>query len=84
MLASAGEAGIDGMKPAEAGPLRMEEERAGAALVGVEDVEFLDHQDGVIEYGLDLRRDLARHDPPVPARGPDHREPLLHVGQRRA
>jgi LmbE family N-acetylglucosaminyl deacetylase len=60
VLASAGEAGIDGMDPAEAAPLRMEEERRGAALVGVETVEFLDHRDGVIEYGLDLRRDLAR------------------------
>jgi LmbE family N-acetylglucosaminyl deacetylase len=60
VLASAGEAGIDGMTPGEAGPLRKDEERAGAALVGVTDVEFLDHQDGVIEYSLDLRRDLAR------------------------
>lgn len=60
VLASAGEAGIDGMKPADCGPLRMDEERAGAALVGVEEVEFLDHRDGVIEYGLELRRDLAR------------------------
>jgi LmbE family N-acetylglucosaminyl deacetylase len=38
----------------------MDEERAGAAIVGVENVEFLDHRDGVIEYGLPLRRDLAR------------------------
>lgn len=60
VLASAGEAGIDGMKPVDAGPLRMDEERAGAALVGVENVEFLDHRDGVIEYGIPLRRDLAR------------------------
>jgi LmbE family N-acetylglucosaminyl deacetylase len=60
VLASAGEAGIDGMKPADAGPLRMEEERAGAALVGVKAVEFLDHRDGVIEYGIPLRLDLAR------------------------
>jgi LmbE family N-acetylglucosaminyl deacetylase len=60
VLVSAGEAGIDGMKPAEAGPLRMEEERRGAALVGVDSVEFLDHSDGVIEYGVDLRRDIAR------------------------
>jgi LmbE family N-acetylglucosaminyl deacetylase len=28
--------------------------------VGVETIEFLDHRDGVIEAGLDLRRDLAR------------------------
>ncbi len=60
VLASAGEAGIDGMNPEDAGPLRMDEERAGAAIVGVENVEFLDHQDGIIEYGLPLRRDFAR------------------------
>ncbi len=60
VLASAGEAGIDGMDPLDCGPLRREEERRGAARVGVETVEFLDHQDGLIEYSLDLRRDLAR------------------------
>ncbi len=60
VLASAGEAGIDGMDPLDCGPLRRQEERRGAARVGVESVEFLDHQDGLIEYSLDLRRDLAR------------------------
>jgi LmbE family N-acetylglucosaminyl deacetylase len=60
VLASAGEAGIDGMEPAICAGVRMKEERRGAALVGVENVEFLDHQDGVIEYSLDLRRDFAR------------------------
>ncbi|HEY7438273.1 MAG TPA: PIG-L deacetylase family protein [Acidimicrobiia bacterium] len=60
LLATAGEAGIDGMLPVEAGPLRMEEERRGARVVGVTTVEFLDHRDGVVEYGLDLRRDVAR------------------------
>ena len=59
VLASSGEAGIDGMAPETAGPLREQEERRGAALVGVSHVEFLGHADGVIEYGLPLRRDLA-------------------------
>jgi LmbE family N-acetylglucosaminyl deacetylase len=60
LLVTRGEAGIDGMHPAEAGPLREAEERASAAVVGVEAVEFLDgHVDGVVEYGLPLRRDLA-------------------------
>lgn len=60
LLVTRGEAGIDGMAPDEAGPLREAEERAGAAVVGVETVDFLDdHVDGVIEYGLPLRRDLA-------------------------
>lgn len=60
VLATSGEAGIDGMAPEAAGPLRREEERAGAAHVGVDTVEFLDHPDGVVEAGLGLRRDLAR------------------------
>lgn len=60
VLATSGEAGIDGMDPAEAGPRRRDEERAGASRVGVDTVEFLDHADGMIEDGLDLRRDLAR------------------------
>jgi LmbE family N-acetylglucosaminyl deacetylase len=61
LLVTRGEAGIDAMSPAAAGPLREAEERAGAAVVGVETVEFLDgHADGVIEYGLPLRRDLAQ------------------------
>jgi LmbE family N-acetylglucosaminyl deacetylase len=59
-LATSGEAGIDGMSPDVAGPLREEEERAGAAIVGVDTVEFLGYPDGVLEYGLPLRRDIAR------------------------
>ena len=59
VLASRGEAGIDGMDPADAGPLREAEQRTAAASVGVHDVEFLDHPDGHIVYGLDLRRDIA-------------------------
>ncbi len=55
------------MAPERAGPLREAEQRAGAAEVGVHTVEFLDHPDGVIEYGVPLRRDLAlairRHRP---------------------
>lgn len=60
VLASRGEAGIDVWPPERTGPIREAEERASARLVGVETVEFLGHQDGVIEYGLPLRRDLAR------------------------
>jgi LmbE family N-acetylglucosaminyl deacetylase len=59
LLASSGEAGIDGTAPDIARPLREEEERRGAELVGVHRVEFLSHADGIIEYGLPLRRDLA-------------------------
>jgi LmbE family N-acetylglucosaminyl deacetylase len=60
LLASRGEAGIDSMHPDQAAPLREAEERAGAAEVGVDVVEFLDHRDGVIEYGTALRRDIVR------------------------
>ena len=75
LLASRGEAGIDGMHPDQAAPLREAEERAGAREVGVDIVEFLDHRDGVIEYGLPLRRDIVRairrHRPEVIVTG-DH------------
>ncbi|MBO0512000.1 PIG-L deacetylase family protein [Streptomyces beijiangensis] len=59
VLASRGEAGIDTIEPAKCGPLREQEQRASAAVVGVRTVEFLDHKDGVIEYGTGLRRDIA-------------------------
>jgi LmbE family N-acetylglucosaminyl deacetylase len=58
-LATRGEAGIVGMAPDVVGPLREDEERRSAAVVGVQEVEFLDHPDGLLEYGLPLRRDLA-------------------------
>lgn len=67
VLVTRGEAGIDAMHPAQAGPLRVDEQRAACDAVGVESLEFLDHADGVIEYGLPLRRDLTaairRHRP---------------------
>jgi len=59
LLATRGEAGIAGMAPDVVGPLRVEEERRSAAVVGVSEVEFLDHPDGLVEYGIALRRDLA-------------------------
>jgi LmbE family N-acetylglucosaminyl deacetylase len=59
LLLTKGEAGIDGMSPDKAGEVRAGEQRASAALVGVTDVEFLDYRDGVIEYGVPLRRDIA-------------------------
>ncbi|MFE9561804.1 PIG-L deacetylase family protein [Streptomyces sp. NPDC006487] len=67
LLATRGEAGIDTIDPAACAPLREAEQRASAAVVGVPTVEFLDHRDGVLEYGLELRRDIAaairRHRP---------------------
>lgn len=67
VLATSGEAGIVGLPPAQSGPLREEEERRSAAVVGVDVVEFLGFPDGRLEEGLDLRRSLAaairRHQP---------------------
>jgi LmbE family N-acetylglucosaminyl deacetylase len=60
VIVTDGEAGIDGLTPAQAAPLRRREQIAAAALVGVQDVSFLGHRDGVVEYGLALRRDIAR------------------------
>jgi LmbE family N-acetylglucosaminyl deacetylase len=59
VLATSGEAGIAGLAPATSGPLREEEQKRSAAVVGVHHVEFLGHVDGAVEYGLALRRDLA-------------------------
>jgi LmbE family N-acetylglucosaminyl deacetylase len=59
VMVTSGEAGIDALAPAECGPLREDEERRSAAVVGVDDVEFLGHPDGSVEYGLKLRRDIA-------------------------
>jgi LmbE family N-acetylglucosaminyl deacetylase len=60
VLATRGEAGIDGMAPEVAGPLREQEQRASAAVVGVDVVEFLGHPDGTIERSTALRRDISR------------------------
>lgn len=69
LLVTRGEAGIDDVPPDECGPLRAEEQRRSAAVVGVDVVEFLDHRDGLVEASVGLRRDLAaairRHQPEV-------------------
>jgi len=76
LLVTRGEAGIDGLDPERCGPLREQEQREAAALVGVSTVEFLDHRDGTIEYGVPLRRDLAaairRHQPELIITGNYH------------
>ncbi|HLU28178.1 PIG-L deacetylase family protein [Georgenia deserti] len=73
VLATSGEAGIAGLPPAESGPLREDEERASAAIVGVREVEFLGHPDGRLDEGLGLRRDIAaairRHRPDLVVTG---------------
>lgn len=68
-LVTSGEAGIDGLAPDECAGIRQAEERASAAAVGVHEVEFLAHPDGLVEANVALRRDLAaairRHRPEV-------------------
>ncbi len=59
VIATRGEAGIAGMPPERVRPIREDEERRSAAVVGVREVVFLDHPDGLVEYGVPLRRDLA-------------------------
>lgn len=87
LLVTHGEAGIDAMDPTEAAVVRAQEERDGAVEVGVDVVDFLDHQDGVVECGLPLRRDIARV---VRARRPDavfaltHRERFAGGGTNQA
>ena len=69
VLATRGEAGIATMPPDEVKPLREVEQRNSCAAVGVDTLEYLDHPDGLVVEGLELRRDLAaairRHRPEV-------------------
>lgn len=69
LLLTRGEAGIDSLPPDECARVRTKEQQASAAIVGVDEVEFLDHPDGVLAYGTALRRDIAaairRHRPEV-------------------
>jgi len=58
-MVTSGEAGIDGMTPEEAREVRIGEQIASARVVGVEAVEFLGMPDGIVEYGLPLRRAIA-------------------------
>ena len=60
VIVTDGEAGIDGLDPADGGAAAAEGAGRSATVVGVEDVTFLGHRDGVVENGLDLRRDIAR------------------------
>ena len=68
-LVTSGEAGIDSLPPEEAKPIREREQRAACAVVGVDAVEFLSFPDGTVEYGLELRREIAasirRHRPDI-------------------
>jgi len=58
-MVTSGEAGIDGMHPDECRAVREAEEIESARIVGVDTVEFLHQPDGILEYGVPLRREIA-------------------------
>jgi LmbE family N-acetylglucosaminyl deacetylase len=68
-MVTSGEAGIDGMDPEECREVREAEQIASAGIVGVPQVEFLRLPDGVLEYGVPLRRAITavvrRHRPDI-------------------
>ncbi|KRC57765.1 MULTISPECIES: PIG-L deacetylase family protein [unclassified Nocardioides] len=72
-MVTSGEAGIDGLAPDECRTVREAEQVASAEVVGVDVVEFLGLPDGVVEYGVPLRRTLAevvrRHRPEIVVTG---------------
>jgi LmbE family N-acetylglucosaminyl deacetylase len=59
-MVTSGEAGIDGMAPTECAHVREAEQIASARVVGVDEVVFLRMPDGILEYGVPLRREIAR------------------------
>ncbi len=72
-MVTSGEAGIDGIPPEDCRPLREAEQVESARLVGVDLVEFLGFQDGIVEYGVPLRAAIAqvvrRHRPEIVVTG---------------
>jgi LmbE family N-acetylglucosaminyl deacetylase len=68
-MVTSGEAGIDGMDPEQARVVREAEQVDSARIVGVDEVDFLRLPDGILEYGVPLRRAIAavvrRHRPDV-------------------
>lgn len=59
LLLTRGEAGM-AQAPEVIAPLREQEQRLACTSVGVEDLRYLDHPDGMLEATLGLRRDIAR------------------------
>jgi len=68
-MVTSGEAGIDGMDPETCRTVREQEEITSARIVGVDSVDFLGQPDGILEYGVALRRvltaEVRRHRPDV-------------------
>jgi LmbE family N-acetylglucosaminyl deacetylase len=59
LLLTRGEAGMPN-PPEETARLRVAEQQAACAVVGVTHLTVLEHPDGVLVHGLDLRRDICR------------------------
>jgi LmbE family N-acetylglucosaminyl deacetylase len=61
-IVTSGEAGGSDrhMARGDMAALRQDEQRAAAAVVGVSDVRFLGHPDGMVQSTLELRRDISR------------------------
>ncbi|GAA1543225.1 PIG-L deacetylase family protein [Nocardioides humi] len=68
-MVTSGEAGIDGLDPDTCREVRETEQVRSAEIVGVDVVDFLRQPDGVLEYGVGLRRVIAaevrRHRPDI-------------------
>ncbi|MBA2699564.1 MAG: PIG-L family deacetylase [Nocardioidaceae bacterium] len=68
-MVTSGEAGIDSMAPDQARSVREAEQWESCRIVGVDAVEFLGEPDGVLEYGVALRRVITavvrRHRPEI-------------------
>ena len=58
-MVTSGEAGIDAMNPEECRTVRIAEQIESARIVGVDAVDFLGLPDGILEYGVPLRRAIA-------------------------
>jgi LmbE family N-acetylglucosaminyl deacetylase len=58
-MVTSGEAGIDGMHPDECREVREAEQVESARIVGVDKVDFLRLPDGILEYGVLLRRAIC-------------------------
>ncbi len=58
-MVTSGEAGIDSLEPEQCRRVREAEQIESARIVGVPVVSFLGFPDGVLEYGVELRRAIA-------------------------
>ena len=68
-MVTSGEAGIDALSPADCRTVREAEQIESGRIVGVDVVEFLGQPDGVLEYGVALRRvicaSVRQHQPEI-------------------